>query len=133
MYRIRKHFNFDAAHKLPNHPGKCANLHGHTWKGYIEVCSYSLAHTGMVIDFKDLSTILEKVLLLFDHSYLNNRIENPTAEILAEEIFFKVKEELKNNSKIPSAVCLSRVMLAESDGSEAVFEESELIPETRNL
>ena len=30
--RIGKLFKFEAAHRLPNHPGKCKNLHGHSYK-----------------------------------------------------------------------------------------------------
>ena len=54
---ITRCFSFEAAHQLPNHKGKCANLHGHSYKLEITV-----ARKGediddercMVIDFGDL-------------------------------------------------------------------------------
>ena len=30
--RVCKQFSFDASHQLVGHFGKCANLHGHTYK-----------------------------------------------------------------------------------------------------
>ena len=30
--QIRKHFRFEAAHALPFHPGKCARMHGHSYR-----------------------------------------------------------------------------------------------------
>ena len=30
--KVGKQFSFDASHQLVGHFGKCANLHGHTYK-----------------------------------------------------------------------------------------------------
>ena len=38
MFKIAKEFNFDMAHMLDGHDGKCKNLHGHTYKLQVE-CS----------------------------------------------------------------------------------------------
>jgi len=73
-------FSFAAAHQLPNHLGKCKNLHGHTWK--LEVCFYGRVNEdGMVIDFGLLKDLVNKTVIdLLDHSLLNELIPNPTAE-----------------------------------------------------
>ena len=34
---VRRRFEFEAAHELPNHPGKCKNLHGHSYKLFVTV------------------------------------------------------------------------------------------------
>ncbi len=82
MLTVTKRFEFDYAHKLPNYDGNCANLHGH--RGVIEVtvrgCPLNYKKTGMVIDFKDLKRIIKPLIEQLDHQYLNNLIENPTAE-----------------------------------------------------
>lgn len=111
-FKIRRWFDFDAAHKLPHHPGKCANLHGHTWKGFVELAATTLAPTGMVMDFKDLDKAIQKCISVYDHTYLNDRIANPTAEILAKEIYTAVKKEVSN---------VVLVGLEESDGSYAYY------------
>ena len=80
-------FTFAAAHYLPDYPGKCKNLHGHTWT--LEVCVEGRPDdTGMVIDFSILKTIAEvAVLQYFDHSELNTFVANPTAENLIQWIW----------------------------------------------
>lgn len=79
--RIGKIFKIDAAHFLPNYEGKCNNLHGHQWK--LEVCLMKRIDktTRMVMDFSDLKTIVnDTVVSQLDHSCINDKIENPTAE-----------------------------------------------------
>lgn len=81
--KICKIFTFDAAHKLPFHKGKCFDLHGHTYKLEVTVEGDVNKETGMVIDFGDLSHIVKsRIIDKFDHTYLNDFMENPTAENL---------------------------------------------------
>ncbi|MCX6794316.1 MAG: 6-carboxytetrahydropterin synthase QueD [Candidatus Gottesmanbacteria bacterium] len=77
---VSKDFTFEAAHKLNNYNGKCANLHGHTYK--LRVTTKGPVHkNGLAIDFVDLKKIVEeKVLIRVDHTYLNDLISQPTAE-----------------------------------------------------
>lgn len=69
---------------LPNHPGKCARLHGHSYR--LEVALEGPLHgggpaAGMVEDFDAVSRIVkEAVVSELDHRSLNELIENPTAE-----------------------------------------------------
>jgi 6-pyruvoyltetrahydropterin/6-carboxytetrahydropterin synthase len=42
------------AHRLPTHPGKCKNLHGHNISIELTVESKSLNDQGMVVDFGDI-------------------------------------------------------------------------------
>ena len=46
MFRLEKEFSFEASHQLPLHDGKCARLHGHSWKGRIIIEGEELATTG---------------------------------------------------------------------------------------
>lgn len=81
-YRISvtKTFTFHAAHVLKWHPGKCAQLHGHTYRVEAEV-SGPLNQNGIVVDFDELESHLqESVFDRLDHTYLNELITNPTAE-----------------------------------------------------
>lgn len=83
MVSATKIFRFEAAHSLPNHEGKCRNLHGHNYK--LEVTVAGPIQTegpekGMVIDFSKLKKQLNEYLVMWDHAYLNDMIKNPTAE-----------------------------------------------------
>ena len=74
---LTKIFCFEAAHHLPYHRGKCARLHGHSYRlevtlrGPIKHAAGSSDH-GMVLDFSDLSQIVqESVIARLDHADLN--------------------------------------------------------------
>ena len=69
---VVKEFTFDAAHRLPNHPGKCRSLHGHTYRLQVGVKGHVDPETGMVVDFGDLKSVIERTIInALDHSYLN--------------------------------------------------------------
>ncbi|MGA9098800.1 MAG: 6-carboxytetrahydropterin synthase QueD, partial [Methanotrichaceae archaeon] len=75
--------DFDAAHSLPGYQGKCANLHGHTYKVEV-VIEGPIGENGFVMDFFQLKKILNSVLEDLDHSNLNDLLPNPTAENISE-------------------------------------------------
>ncbi len=85
--RIRKQYKFEAAHILPWHPGKCARLHGHSYR--LDVTLQGPLQTdgpsrGMVEDFDTISQVVEReVISTLDHRSLNDFLENPTAEAIA--------------------------------------------------
>jgi 6-pyruvoyltetrahydropterin/6-carboxytetrahydropterin synthase len=94
---ISKIFTFDSAHKLPNYPGKCSQLHGHTWKLTVSCSGEVDKKTGMIVDFLEIKKAVNaQVIEKLDHKYLNEIIENPTCENLLEWI----KEQLKNEKKL---------------------------------
>ncbi len=75
--------DFSAAHSLPRHPGKCKNLHGHTYKVEIVVEGEKKADTECVADFAEVKAVVEELLELVDHKLLNEIIEYPTSENIA--------------------------------------------------
>jgi len=80
MIAITKEFTFDAAHRLGWHKGKCRRLHGHTYKLQVSIKG-PLNENGIVMDFGDFKKFVEKEIInKLDHQYLNEIIENPTAE-----------------------------------------------------
>ena len=76
-------FTFEAAHRLAWHPGKCRDLHGHSYRLDVTV-SGPVDGNGVVIDFADLRAVVEReVVGPWDHRDLNEVVDNPTAELLA--------------------------------------------------
>jgi 6-pyruvoyltetrahydropterin/6-carboxytetrahydropterin synthase len=74
---ITKMFRFEAAHQLPEHQGKCARLHGHSYRleialrGPIKQAPTQSDH-GMVMDFSHLSNLVREVIIQrLDHHDLN--------------------------------------------------------------
>ncbi|WP_373696200.1 6-carboxytetrahydropterin synthase QueD [Actinomycetospora flava] len=83
---ITRRYTFDAAHRLDWHPGKCRNLHGHTYHLEVTLSGHVNAR-GVVMEFGELDAIVESnVLHELDHSFLNDILANPTSELLAARI-----------------------------------------------
>lgn len=84
---IGKMFEFDAAHELQWHHGQCKNLHGHTYRMEVLV-EGELNSSGIVMDYSRMKEIVNsKVISILDHRYLNDKFINPTAELMAKNIF----------------------------------------------
>ncbi|WDC83698.1 6-carboxytetrahydropterin synthase QueD [Caloramator sp. mosi_1] len=90
-----KEFEFDAAHNLIHYHGKCERLHGHTYKLVVKLEGEPDSE-GMVFDFVELKRIVkERVIDKFDHTYLNEIIEQPTAENIAVYVWDELYDVLK--------------------------------------
>ncbi len=90
--RVTRSFTFEAAHFLPWHPGRCRNLHGHSYRLEVSVAG-DLDPNGIVIDFADLAAVVRReVIERFDHTYLNDLLPNPTAELLAQTIWASLED-----------------------------------------
>jgi len=73
MIKITKEFTAEIAHRLHNHPGKCQNIHGHSYRFQVTVCGFEgrvNSVTGMVMDFSKLKSIMEFHIGKWDHSLL---------------------------------------------------------------
>lgn len=76
--RISKEFNFDMAHALLGYDGLCKNIHGHSYTLVVTVIGTPIndkesPKDGMLIDFKDLKSIIkQKIIDRFDHALVLN-------------------------------------------------------------
>ncbi|MBQ4402705.1 MAG: 6-carboxytetrahydropterin synthase QueD [Synergistaceae bacterium] len=93
-----KDFTFDAAHNLVDYHGKCERLHGHTYRLRVVLEGEPDAE-GMIMDFLELKAIVkERVLSQLDHSYINDIIQQPSAENIALWIWGELKERLRRRN-----------------------------------
>ncbi len=90
---VAKRVSFDAAHFLPDYPGKCANMHGHHWIVELAIEGEVNKNTGMVIDFVLLKRFLNYIKEIFDHTLINDTISNPTAENICWYIGEKILDD----------------------------------------
>lgn len=116
MIEITKQFRFEAAHFIPNHPGLCKNLHGHQYLLEVTISGELNEKTKMVMDFGDLKKIVkENIVDKYDHSYLNDYFEYPTAENMVQ-FFAKVL-----TAKLPWGINLRKIKLWETHNSYATW------------
>jgi 6-pyruvoyltetrahydropterin/6-carboxytetrahydropterin synthase len=124
-------YTFDAAHRIPGHPGKCAYLHGHTYHLEVSVSAGTLDSLDMVMDFDDLRALVRKAVLdAWDHATLlapddplgpaiaavqaeaPDRVVrlpgNPTAELMTREAWAAIERAL------PPHITLERVAIRET-------------------
>lgn len=106
--------SFSSAHRLPHYDGPCHNLHGHTWKA-VFIIEGPVKEDGMVCDFKVVKKLLDDNLP--DHQFLNDRLENPTAENLAQFLFAQIGAELAK-----MGLKLKTLEIWESENAAAVME-----------
>ena len=110
---LRKTFQFEAAHKLPNVPAdhKCARLHGHSFRVEVVVAGKCDPHLGWLMDYAEISDAFKPLLDQLDHYYLNEipGLENATSENLAKWIWDRLKPRLPLLTEIIVAeTCMSR-------------------------
>ena len=96
IYRLELEHHFDSAHYLPGHPGKCAWMHGHRWEVKVVIQTTKLDDAGMVVDFGDIKNVINEL----DHKELNDVMDNPTAENIAEGLWQQVVERVTDMNAV---------------------------------
>ncbi len=121
MYELTVEMQFPAAHCIPEHPGRCARLHGHSYRALITVVGKALNAQGMLMDFGDLKTVCQQVIDPLDHQYLNElpvfTDTVPTAEAIARYLYQQIRIALSERV----GVQLARVTVYESERSFAIY------------
>ncbi|MDE2439175.1 MAG: 6-carboxytetrahydropterin synthase QueD [Patescibacteria group bacterium] len=110
---VSKEFKICASHIIPNHPGRCRNLHGHNWRIVVSVNGDKDPGTGMVMDFAVLKKAVEPIVMRWDHQHLNYHILLPTAENIAIRLA---------HDCWPILGVIPKVLINETDNSEAIFD-----------
>ena len=112
MVYLTRRYRFCASHRLHNEGlsddanlriyGKCDSPfgHGHNYVLEVTVAGSINPTTGMVVDLKELKTLLEReVLQVMDHKFLNQEVaafatKIPTTENIAVEIWGLLEPKL---------------------------------------
>lgn len=95
---LRRHYEFEAAHRLPHVPEghKCARLHGHSYRITVLVAGEVDEKLGWLMDFAEIDQHVAPIIARLDHRLLNEieGLENPTSEYLSRWIWDRVKPTL---------------------------------------
>lgn len=120
MHRIMRAFEFEAAHFLPEHRGKCSEMHGHSYKVEVFILAHSVDAQGMVFDFGILKELWNiHIDPLVDHGVLNESLlfkgVYPTAENMAR-VFFDEISRLLSESPVRKDIWVEKVRVYEKIG-----------------
>jgi len=123
-YEISASAYFDAAHMLRDYEGKCARMHGHSFRVEAALAGSSLGPSQLLVDFHDLRRLLREVIEPFDHRCLNE-VEpftelSPTSENLARFIFRSLAEKVDG---MAPGVRLAWVGVSESPDARVEYRE----------
>ncbi|MDL2313480.1 6-carboxytetrahydropterin synthase QueD [Desulfovibrio sp. OttesenSCG-928-C14] len=122
LWRLTVRSDFAAAHALRHYQGKCEALHGHNF--FVEATVQGSKLTGdteLLMDFKEIKSLLKTVLDKLDHKDLNQIPEfssrNPSSENLAAFIYAELAGLL---SAYPD-VRLHSVTVSEKSAQSATY------------
>jgi len=125
--KIAKEFHWEMGHRLPEHFGKCKNIHGHSYKMIVEL-EGSLDENGMILDYYDLKRIVNPIVEELDHAFMVYEKDKQIIEFLesmkskkrivefqstVENICRYILTEIKKN-QLPSNVKKVKVRIFES-------------------
>jgi len=139
MYRVERRFTLPIGHRLSLHKGRCSSIHGHNFIVLVGVKSEKLNENYMVIDFHDLSAVVDGLLDQLDHCLMINETDfkigqelrqmgmrvmnvdfDPTAEKLSEDLYKQIQKTLE---KMYPEVKMDYVIVYENEDSKATYRE----------
>lgn len=107
-HEISLEHSIDMGHRIVGHKGKCARLHGHTYKFQILADSMGLVEPGFVVDFGELKDVLNEWdhrTLLWDQDPL---VFGRKAEAVRPvNAYFKEDESIVRVPFNPTAECIA--------------------------
>jgi 6-pyruvoyltetrahydropterin/6-carboxytetrahydropterin synthase len=131
MVYITRIARFAAAHRLNNKLwnkkkntavyGKCCGdaPHGHNYELSVTLKGLPDAETGMLMNFGSLKKVIERVVRVFDHRYLNElpifKDKVPTSENMCVFVWDMLEK------KLPRGL-LHRITIKETDNNETSYE-----------
>jgi 6-pyruvoyltetrahydropterin/6-carboxytetrahydropterin synthase len=83
IMKIAKEFSWEMGHRLPEHFGKCKNIHGHSYKMIVEL-EGDVDKNGMVLDYFELKKIINPIVEELDHAFLVYKDDHEVLDFLTK-------------------------------------------------
>jgi len=136
--KIAKEFNWEMGHRLPEHFGKCKNIHGHSYKMLVEI-EGDVMENGMVMDYYHLRDAIDPIIEKMDHAFLVYKDDADVIEFLermnSKSVIVDFQSTVENitryflneikKTKLPSNIRKIKVRVCETPDDYAE-EETEL-------
>jgi len=125
MFEVSVEDTFAAGHYLRGYRGKCEKPHGHNYKVRITLNGEKLDNIGLLLDFRELKSVMNDVIDRLDHQMVNE-IEpfdtlNPSAENMAKYFYDEMNTRLRIHTD--GRVRVKLVKLWETDTTTATYYE----------
>ena len=125
--KIAKEFSWEMGHRLPEHFGKCKNIHGHSYKMIVEI-EGDVDKNGMVLDYYELKKIINPLVEELDHAFLVYKEDYEVIDFLnkinSNKIIVGFQSTVENicsyflgkvkNSNLPSNIKSVKVRICET-------------------
>lgn len=110
--KIAKEFHWEMGHRLPEHFGKCKNIHGHSYKMIVEL-EGDVENSGMVMDYYDLKKIVNPVIDQLDHAFMVFKEDKEIISFLDKMNSKKVVVEFQSTVENICTYLLQKLITAE--------------------
>ncbi len=125
--KIAKEFHWEMGHRLPEHFGKCKNIHGHSYRMIVEI-EGSINDSGMIMDYFDLKKTVNPIIEELDHAFMvyekDEEIVKFLQSVKSKMVIVKFQSTVENickyildkikKSSLPSNVDKVKVRIFES-------------------
>ena len=119
MFTVSVETHFWASHQLTLPDGSKEPPHRHNWSVTVDVSTEALNSMGLVMDFRQLKAMVDKMIAEFDNTALDKigyfQRNNSSAENVAGYIYEKL------GLKLPQDVKLEAIRVVEEPGCSAKF------------
>lgn len=84
--KIARQFHWEMGHRLPFHAGECRNLHGHSYRLWVEL-EGDCDDNGMLIDYGEMKEKIQPLLDPLDHCFLCDERDEVMTRFLRDNPF----------------------------------------------
>jgi len=92
--KLTEEFTFEAAHRIRNKRKEYGELHGHSHQVFVTISGEPDPKVGWLMDQQEFREIVGRVIQRLDHRYLNEILEQTTAESIALYLFKEIEKNL---------------------------------------
>lgn len=115
MFKVTVSFNFEAAHRLLGHEGKCRHIHGHSYRAEFTLSGVSLGVLNMLIDFGHvknsvgvwIDSYLDHNIILSDKDPL---LRAPDSIFAAADIWQGKRPFIMPSGEQPTAEAIAKIL-----------------------
>jgi 6-pyruvoyltetrahydropterin/6-carboxytetrahydropterin synthase len=106
--KIAKEFRWEMGHRLPEHFGKCKNIHGHSYLMVVEI-EGEINEQGMVMDYYDLKRVIKPIVEELDHSFMVYEGDKEIIEFLEKMNSKRVAVPFQSTVENICLYCLNKI------------------------